>query len=161
MTGRTQFTDVLIRCRDGLIAVGAFSLVINLLALTGSLYMLQVYDRVLPGRGVDTLIYLTIIAGGALAAMGALALMRSRILVRLGTWIDRSLSSALLERGLENTLRGIPYRTEALFATSRPFAPILAVPVLGLCSTRRGCRSISCSSSFSTRYSASWRLLVL
>lgn len=120
---RTQFTDVLTRCREGLVAAGAFSLLINLLALAGSLYMLQVYDRVLPGRSVDTLIYLTIIAGAALAAMGALELMRSRILVRLGTWIDRSLSSALLERGLENTLLGIPYRTEALrdLATLRTY----------------------------------------
>lgn len=111
---RTQLTDVLARCRDGLIAVGAFSMVINLLVLTSSLYMLQVYDRVLTGQSVETLLYLTIIAAGALAAMGALDLMRSRILVRLGTWIDSSLSSAVLARGLENTLRGIPYRTEAL-----------------------------------------------
>ena len=37
---------------------------INLLVLTVSVYMLQVYDRVLPGRSVETLIYLTLIAGG-------------------------------------------------------------------------------------------------
>ena len=61
---RTQFTDVLARCRDGLIAVGAFSMAVNLLVLTVSVYMLQVYDRVLPGRSVETLIYLTLIAGG-------------------------------------------------------------------------------------------------
>src|ERR1700730_15521501 len=111
---RTQFTDVLGRCRDGLVAVGAFSMITNMLALTVSLYMLQVYDRVLPGRSIETLVYLTIIAGAALAAMGALDLLRSRILVRLGIWIDRTLSSTLFGRGLENTLRGVPYRTEVL-----------------------------------------------
>jgi PrtD family type I secretion system ABC transporter len=110
----TKLADVLLRCRDGLIAVGVFSMAMNLLVLTVSVYMLQVYDRVLPGRSVETLIYLTIIAAGALATMGALDLLRSRILVRLGIWIDRALSPTLFNRGLENTLRGFAYRTEAL-----------------------------------------------
>ena len=110
----TKLTDALIRCRDGLIAVGAFSMGINLLVLTVSIYMLQVYDRVLPGRSVETLVYLTIIAAGALGTMGALEVLRSRILVRLGIWIDHVLSPVVFGRGLENTLRGLPYRTEAL-----------------------------------------------
>ena len=120
---RTEFNDVLARCRHGLIAVGAFSMIINLLALTVSVYMLQVYDRVLTGRSVETLIYLTMIAGGALTIMGTLELLRSHILVRLGTWIDRMLSPALFGRALENTLRGVPYRTEALrdLATLRAY----------------------------------------
>ena len=91
-----NLTALLHRCRNGLIAVGLFSMGINLLVLTVSIYMLQVYDRVLPGRSVETLIYLTIIATGALATMGALDLLRSRILVRLGIWIDRSLSARAL-----------------------------------------------------------------
>ena len=110
----TKLTDALVRCRDGLIAVGVFSMGINLLVLTVSIYMLQVYDRVLPGRSVETLVYLTIIAAGALGTMGALEVLRSRILVRLGIWIDHILSPAVFGRGLENTLRGLPYRTEAL-----------------------------------------------
>ena len=105
---------VFLRCRHGLMAVGAFSMVMNLLVLTVSIYMLQVYDRVLPGRSVETLIYLTIIAAGALATMGALELVRSRILVRLGIWMDRALSPALYGKALENTLRGLTYRTDAL-----------------------------------------------
>src|SRR5262249_54823705 len=64
-----------------------------------------------------------IIAGVALGAMGILELLRSRILVRLGAWIDRMLSPVLFGRGLENMLRGIPYRTEALrdLATLRAY----------------------------------------
>jgi ATP-binding cassette, subfamily C, type I secretion system permease/ATPase len=111
---RNQLTDVLSRCRGGLIAVGAFSMGINLLVLTVSVYMLQVYDRVLPSRSVETLIYLTLFAGGALVVMGASEVMRSRILVRLGVWIDHSLSPTLFGHGLENALRCLPYRTEAL-----------------------------------------------
>src|SRR5262245_49002060 len=120
---RTQLTEIFKRCRDGLVAVGAFSMGINLLVLTVSIYMLQVYDRVLPGQSLETLMYLTLIAAGALAAMAALEVMRSRILVRLGIWIDRSLSATLFGRGLENTLRGLPYRTEALrdLATLRAY----------------------------------------
>ncbi|RWL50335.1 MAG: type I secretion system permease/ATPase [Mesorhizobium sp.] len=102
------------RCRGGFAAVAGFSFVINLLVLSTSVYMLQVYDRVLPGRSVETLVYLTLIATAALVAMGALEFFRSRLLVQLGTWIDRVLSPQVLARGLENTLRGSSYRTEAL-----------------------------------------------
>ena len=110
----TELANALARCRNGFITAAAFSMVINLLVLTVSVYMLQVYDRVLPGHSVETLIYLTIIAAGALAVMGALEVLRSRLLSRLGVWLDRTLSTGLFGRGIENTLRGIPYRTEAL-----------------------------------------------
>ena len=107
-------TDVLSRCRAGLIAVASFSMAINVLVLTVSVYMLQVYDRVLPGRSIETLVYLTVIAAAALATMAVLDLLRSRILVRLGIWIDQALSPPLFGRALENALRGLAYRTEAL-----------------------------------------------
>ena len=54
------------RCSLIVLGVGAFSGVINLLALTGSFYMLQVYDRVLTSRSVPTLVGLTRADGGAL-----------------------------------------------------------------------------------------------
>lgn len=114
---------LLSRCREGLVAVGLISTAVNLLMLTVPIYMLQVYDRVLPGSSVETLVYLTLIAAGALAAMAVLDVLRSRIMVRIGIWIDRMLSPALFERGIENTLRGVPYRTEALrdLATIRAY----------------------------------------
>ena len=49
------------RCRTAFIGVGVFSGLINILALTGSLYMLQVYDRVLTSRSVPTLVGLTVL----------------------------------------------------------------------------------------------------
>ncbi|MGH6866548.1 MAG: type I secretion system permease/ATPase [Methyloceanibacter sp.] len=113
-TLRNSLSEILVRCRSGFIAVGAFSMVINLLTLTVSIYMLQVYDRVLTGRSVETLIYLTVITSGALVAIGLLEFLRSRLLVRLGTWIDRAMSPNVFERGLENAVRGVRYRTEAL-----------------------------------------------
>ena len=119
----TGLNAVLTRCRKGLIAVGLFSMAINLLVLTSSIYMLQVYDRVLSGRSVETLIYLTLMAACALATMGALDAIRSRVLVRLGTWIDRALSPSVFQKALDNSVRGIPYRSEALrdLATLRTY----------------------------------------
>jgi len=109
-----QLSRLLSHCRQGFIAVGLLSMAVNLLVLTVSIYMLQVYDRVLPGRSVETLIYLTLIATAALAAMATLDVLRSRILVRLGIWIDRMVSPELFGRGIDNALRGVSYRTEAL-----------------------------------------------
>lgn len=71
--------------------VGLFSALLNLLALTGSMYMLQVYDRVIPSRSVPTLIGLTIIMLVLYAAYGALDLVRTRIASRIGMRIDRAL----------------------------------------------------------------------
>ena len=52
---RSELGDALRACRSAFIGVGAMSCMINLLYLTGSLFMLEVYDRVLPSRSVPTL----------------------------------------------------------------------------------------------------------
>ncbi|HEX3218202.1 MAG TPA: type I secretion system permease/ATPase [Aestuariivirgaceae bacterium] len=100
--------------RSAFIGVGAFSLIINLLMLTTSLYMMQIFDRVLSGQSRQTLLYLSIIAIMAVAMLGTLDLIRSRILSRIGSWVERSLSCAVYLKGLDNALIGRPYRTEAL-----------------------------------------------
>jgi len=67
------------------------SAVSNALALTGSFYMLQVYDRVLSSHSVPTLVGLTALMLGLYALYGVLDALRSQIVVRLGLRIDRSL----------------------------------------------------------------------
>ena len=62
-----------------------------MLTLTGSLFMLEVYDRVLPSRSIPTLIGLAILTGVLLAIQGILDLIRSRVLVRIGAYLDTSL----------------------------------------------------------------------
>ena len=114
MSEQTQLSTVKERCRNGVLAVVGMSFAINLLILTSSIYMLQVYDRVLTGHSLSTLLYLTIITVAALLAMGALELLRSRTLLRIGSWIDRVLSPLVFARGMENAVRGVPYRTEAV-----------------------------------------------
>lgn len=92
----------------------AFSMVINVLVLTTSFYMMQVFDRVLTSQSTDTLLYLTIIAVGALAVLAALELVRGRIMSRIGMWFEARLTSEGLQRAVEATLTGKEYRTEVL-----------------------------------------------
>lgn len=83
------------------IAAGAFSFFLNLLLLTPSLYMLQVYDRVLGSRSEETLWFITLILLVALVVMGAMELVRSRLLVRANNAIDAQLAPYLLKKMAE------------------------------------------------------------
>lgn len=74
-------------CRPQLLAVMLFSGIANILQLTTSLYMMQVFDRVLTGRSFDTLIYLTIIALVALTVLAVLEAVRARVMERVGAWL--------------------------------------------------------------------------
>jgi ABC-type protease/lipase transport system fused ATPase/permease subunit len=94
---RSELGDALRACRSAFIGVGAMSCMINLLYLTGSLFMLEVYDRVLPSRSVPTLVGLAILAGGLYIAQGVLDLIRSRILGRIGTSLDDSLNARVFD----------------------------------------------------------------
>jgi ATP-binding cassette subfamily C protein len=84
------------------VAVVLFSVVINLLMLTGPLYMLQVYDRVLGSQSEATLVALSAIAMLLFLAMGILETARSRILSRIGARLqdrlDRRAFSASIRR---------------------------------------------------------------
>lgn len=84
-------------CRSALIGVGVMSFVINILYLTGSFFMLEVYDRVLPSRSIPTLIGLIILACGLYIIQGLLDLIRSRILVRIGSTLDEMFSSRVYD----------------------------------------------------------------
>lgn len=88
-----------------LLGVGLFSAVINTLVLTGSFYMLQVYDRVLPSRSVPTLIGITILLVILYGAYGALDFARVRALSRIGLGIDREMRARVLEAEMLIPLR--------------------------------------------------------
>jgi PrtD family type I secretion system ABC transporter len=78
--------------RPALLGLGLLSLVLNLLMLTGALFMLEVYDRVLPSRSVPTLVGLALLAGLLFSFQAGLDLIRSRIFVRIAGSIDDLLS---------------------------------------------------------------------
>ena len=94
---RSELGDALRACRSAFIGVGAMSCMINLLYLTGSIFMLEIYDRVLPSRSVPTLVGLVILAGGLYIAQGFLDLIRGRILGRIGTSLDEALNNRVFE----------------------------------------------------------------
>jgi ATP-binding cassette subfamily C protein len=66
--------------------------VVNILALTGSFYMLQVYDRILTSRSVPTLVALSLLAAVLFLFQGGLEVVRGQVLVRLASRIDRKLT---------------------------------------------------------------------
>jgi len=84
-------------CRGAFLGVGAMSCMINVLYLTGSLFMLEVYDRVLPSRSVPTLVGLVILAAAMYMVQGILDLLRSRILGRIGTALDEALNHRVFD----------------------------------------------------------------
>ena len=73
------------------ISVFLFSGIINLLYLTGSLFMLQVYDRVLTSRSIPTLVGLAVLTALLYIFQGALDSLRQRIVARLGIRFDREI----------------------------------------------------------------------
>ena len=93
---KSELQLALSRGTNLLVVVALFSMVINLLMLTGPLYMLQVYDRVLTSGSVDTLIALTILGISLLFCQGILEYLRSRILMRYANRLDQSVSVSVL-----------------------------------------------------------------
>ena len=94
---RSELGEALRACRSAFIGVGVMSCMINLLYLTGSIFMLEVYDRVLPSRSVPTLVGLVVLAGGLYVAQGGLDLIRGRILGRIGTSLDEAINARVFE----------------------------------------------------------------
>jgi PrtD family type I secretion system ABC transporter len=113
-TRANTLEKALAACRAQFGAVGVFSLVVNLLQLTVSLYMMQVFDRVLATRSIDTLLWLTLVA---IASIGLLALLdgvRSQVMQRVAIWVEGRVAPEGFARALEATLRNRPYRMEVL-----------------------------------------------
>lgn len=86
-----ELRQALLRCRHALITLGIVSAIINILYLTGSFYMLEIYDRVIPSRSVPTLIGLSVLAVVLYAFQALLDLFRSRITVRVGRLLGEDL----------------------------------------------------------------------
>src|SRR6516225_5655492 len=89
-----------------LLSVAAFSGIVNLLTLSGSLYMLQVYDRVIPSRNVATLVGLSAIVLLAYVLQGYFDALRTRMLARIGTLFDANLQKPIYQALAVLPLRG-------------------------------------------------------
>ena len=129
--------DALAACRGGSAAVVLFSFAINLLLLTIPLYMLQLFDRVLTSRSEDTLMALSVAAGGAILTLAALEAVRSFVMVRLSNWLDTRLGGEILgssvinglARGGEASVQGLrDLLTFRTFLTGPAIFPFLDAP---------------------------------
>ncbi|SEI21136.1 type I secretion system permease/ATPase [Tardiphaga sp. OK245] len=113
-TAGSKYQDLpsaaLASCRSAFLSVGLFSAVVNILMLTGSIYMLQVYDRVIPSRSIPTLVSLSIIVIAIYAVQGVFDWLRQRILTRIGAALDGALwepvNSAILRSPLKSSRGG-------------------------------------------------------
>jgi PrtD family type I secretion system ABC transporter len=91
-------SDALADCRQHFIAAAVFSFLINILYLAPTLYMLQVYDRVVPTAGKTTLLFVTFALALALMTLSALDMVRNRLLVRASQRVDALIAPRILKQ---------------------------------------------------------------
>ena len=102
---KNEIELALLSFKNTFFTVGVFSAISNLLMLVPSLYMLQVYDRVLASQNSVTLGMLTLMMLGAYLLMGALELIRSFVLVRVGARFDMELNKRVYTAAFEQNLK--------------------------------------------------------
>lgn len=134
------------RSRGLILAVVTFSVFANLLLLTGPLFMLQVYDRVLGSRSEETLIALSILVVMLYGIYGLLEFARSRVMARVGVRLHHTLSERVFTAGLERSalrrsdkgagaaqdleaVRGVFAAPVLLALFDLPWAPLFAAAV--------------------------------
>jgi ATP-binding cassette subfamily C protein len=91
--------------RSAALTIVLLSGLINLLALTSSIYMLQLYDRVIPSHSVPTLVALTVMILVLYAGFGLFEWVRTRLLNRIATRLDRSLRGRVFDMVLALAMR--------------------------------------------------------
>lgn len=91
-------SDALADCRQHFMAAAGFSFLINILYLAPTLYMLQVYDRVVPTAGKTTLLFVTLALAMALLTLSALDMVRNRLLVRASQRVDALIAPRILKQ---------------------------------------------------------------
>ncbi|MDM5178172.1 type I secretion system permease/ATPase [Massilia sp. DJPM01] len=102
---KNEIGQALLTFKSTFYTVGVFSAITNLLMLVPSIYMLQVYDRVLASQNEITLLMLTLLMLGAYLLMSALELMRSLILVRVGAAFDMQMNRRVYTAAFERNLK--------------------------------------------------------
>src|ERR1700730_4212213 len=122
---RTSLQDALWACTGSLGLVFAYSCGYNLLLFAPSIYLLQLYDRVLSSRSGDTLLMLTLIVAAIVVVGALLDALRRAALGRIGAWLEDRLRPSVLSACFEYAYRSDPARASEAFrdlATLRQFA---------------------------------------
>ena len=101
-----ELATVLRQSAGAFIGVAGISALANLLTLTGSFFMLEVYDRVIPSRSIPTLIGLCVLALVLYAAQSTLEALRARTLARIGAALDAEIGPRVFSLSVQAPLRG-------------------------------------------------------
>ena len=115
-TGRANelLSAALVAARRLLAHAGLLSFFVNILMLTGPLYMLQIYDRVLSSRSYETLAVITILTLGLFATMAVLDFTRGALLSRAGDEFEGKIKAATFDRTIDASLAGVPSAGQSL-----------------------------------------------
>ncbi len=105
LNSKNEIMQVLVTFKSTFVTVGVFSAIINMLLLVPSIYMLQVYDRVLASANEMTLGMLTLLMLGAYLFMAALEMIRSFVLVRVGARFDMLMNKRVYTAAFEQNLK--------------------------------------------------------
>ena len=119
---RSELAQALAACRGAFYGTAVISGMSNILMLTGAMFMLEIYDRVLPSRSMPTLVGLLVLAATLFTAVGVLDAIRGRILVRIGGSLDEALSGRVYD-----TLMRLPLRAGARGDGTQPLRDLDAV----------------------------------
>lgn len=103
-SNNTDLEAALILCKSAFIWAAVFSMVINILQLVPTIYMLQLYDRVVPTGNHSTLLMLTLIMLLLFLTLGALEWVRSQILVRVSSRLETLLNERLFQVAYKQSL---------------------------------------------------------
>jgi ATP-binding cassette subfamily C protein PrsD len=117
-----ELSAALRACRGAFVGTALISGMSNILMLTGAMFMLEVYDRVLPSRSTATLVGLIVLVAGLYVALGVLDAIRARIIARIGGALDEQLSGRVYE-----TLVRLPLRVGSHGQGSQPLRDLDAV----------------------------------
>jgi ATP-binding cassette subfamily C exporter for protease/lipase len=118
---RSELTATLWMFRHEFLMVGFFSMVANVLMLTPTLYMLQVYDRVMASQSELTLVAVSLLTLGFFAVMAFAEWMRTKVLVRAGVQLDERLGTKVFNASFESHL------SQAGTSPARSFGDLLQV----------------------------------
>jgi ATP-binding cassette subfamily C protein PrsD len=121
-SSRSDLAEALVACRSALIGTAAISGMTNILMLTGAMFMLEVYDRVLPSRSMATLAGLIALVAGLFLALGVLDALRGRILARVGGALDEKLTGRVYE-----TLVSLPLQIGSRSEGNQPLRDMDAI----------------------------------
>ena len=104
---RSPLSTALADCRHAFVGIGLFSAALNMLQLTGPIFMLEVYDRVIPSRSIPTLVGISILAAILFGFQGLLDIVRGRVLVRIAGSIDETLSQRVYDIAAKLPLKAL------------------------------------------------------